>query len=104
MDDSVEGGVKNDGSGAVIVWPDGEEELKTPAGRYCSSYKAEMIALVSALGNLLDNPRDRDTPIVICTDSMTSLATLREGLTAEVAAWRSLSRLSQQGLRQFHTQ
>ena len=90
--------------GAVIVWPDGEEELKTPAGRYCSSYRAEMLALASGLERLLDNPQDRDTPIVICTDSMTSLATLQEGPTAGVAAWRSLSRLSQYDHCQFHAQ
>ena len=36
-DGSVEGGVKDGGSGAVIIWPDGEEEeLKTPARRHCS--------------------------------------------------------------------
>ena len=77
-DDSVEGGVKDGGSGAVIIWPDGEEEqLKTPAGRHWSSYRAEMLALTTGLEHLLDNPRDCDTPIAICTDSMASLATLR---------------------------
>ncbi|KAF0298749.1 Leucine-rich PPR motif-containing protein, mitochondrial [Amphibalanus amphitrite] len=69
-DGSVEGGVKDGGSGAVVIWSDGEEEdLKTPAGRHCSSYRAEMLALASGLEHLLDNPRDRDIPIVICTDS-----------------------------------
>ena len=58
----MEGGVKNGGPGAVIVWPDGEEEeLKTPAGRHCSSYRAEMLALKIGLEHLLGNPRDCDT-------------------------------------------
>ena len=109
-DGSVEGGIKNGGSGAVIVWPDGEEEeLKTPAGRHCSSYRAEMLALKTGLEHLLDNPRHCDTPIVICTDSMASLATLREGPTAQTsplgtAVWRALSRLSGQDHRQIHAQ
>ena len=56
-DGSVEGGVKNGGSGAVFVWPYGEEEeLKTSAGRHCSSYRVEMLALASGLEHLLDNP------------------------------------------------
>ena len=99
-DGSVEGGVKNGGSGAVIIWPDGEEEeLKTPAGRHCSSYRAEMLALASGLEHLLNTPRDLDDPIVICSDSMASLATLRAGPSAQtsplgVAIWRALSRLS----------
>ncbi|KAF0294476.1 Hermansky-Pudlak syndrome 1 [Amphibalanus amphitrite] len=65
-DGSVEGGVKDGGSGAVVIWSDGEEEdLKTPAGRHCSSYRAEMLALASGLEHLLDNPRDRDIPIYL---------------------------------------
>ena len=92
------------------MWPDGEEEeLKTPAGRHCSSYRAEMLALKTGLEHLLDKPRHCDTPIVICTDSMASLATLREGPTAQTsplgtAVWRALSRLSGQDHRQIHAQ
>ncbi|KAF0309815.1 Retrovirus-related Pol polyprotein from type-1 retrotransposable element R1 4 [Amphibalanus amphitrite] len=109
-DGSVEGGVKDGGSGAVVIWSDGEEEdLKTPAGRHCSSYRAEMLALASGLEHLLDNPRDRDIPIVICTDSMASLATLRAGPTAQtsplgVRIWRAFSRLSREGHRPIHAQ
>ena len=40
----------------MIIWPDGEEEeLKTPAGRHCSSYRAEMLALLSGLEHLLNS-------------------------------------------------
>ena len=61
--DSVEGGVKNGGCGAVIIWPDGEEkEMKTPAGRHCCSYRAEMLALASRLEHLLDNPETLTIP------------------------------------------
>ena len=60
----MEGGVKNGGSGAVIIWPDGEEEeLKSPAERHFSSYRAEMLALKTGLKHLLDNPRDCDETV-----------------------------------------
>ena len=69
----------------MVIGSDGEEEdLKTLAGRHCSSYRAEMLVLASGLEHLLDNPRDRDAPIVICTNSMASLATLRAGPTARL--------------------
>ena len=80
-DGSLRTGINNEGSGAVIIWPDGEEEeLKTPAGRHCSSYRAEMLALASGLEHLLNTPRDLDDPIVICSDSVASLATLWAGI------------------------
>ena len=105
-DGSVEGGVKDGGAGAVIIWPDGEEEeLKTPAGRHCSSYRAEMLALASGLEQIRLHPRDEERhPIIICTDSMSSLATLRAGPAAQtsplgVAVWRELEELSRRGSR-----
>ena len=105
-DGSVEGGVKDGGAGAVIIWPDGEEEeLKTPAGRHCSSYRAEMLALASGLEQIRLHPRDEErNPIIICTDSMSSLATLRAGPAAQtsplgVAVWRELEELSRRGSR-----
>ena len=68
-----------------------------------------MLALKTGLEHLLDNPRDCDTPIVICTDSMASMATLGEGPTAQTsplgtAVWRALSRLSRHDNRQIHAQ
>ena len=112
-DGSVEGGVKDGGSRAVVIWSDGEvEDLKTPAERHCSSYRAEMLALaygLEPLEHLLDNPRDRDTSIVICTDSMASLATFRAGPTAQtsplgVRIWRAFTRLSPEGRQPIHAQ
>ena len=99
----MEDDVKNGGAGSVIVWPDGEEEeeLKTPAGRHCFLYRAEMLALASRLERLLDNPLDHDTPIVICTDSTASLATLREGATAQTSPLSVVSQLSGQGHRKI---
>ena len=67
----------------MIIWPDGEEEeLKTPAGRHHSSYRAVMLAMASGLDHMLNSPREGDDPVLICTDSMASLATLRAGRAA----------------------
>ena len=39
-----------------------EEELKTPAGRHCCSYRAGVLALASGLERILLHPRRRDEP------------------------------------------
>ncbi|KAF0302376.1 Intracisternal A-particle Pol-related polyprotein [Amphibalanus amphitrite] len=58
-DGSAEGGVDNGGAGALVVRPGGEEqELRAPAGRLCSSYRAEMVALATALSWLMDHPEE----------------------------------------------
>ena len=67
-----------------------------------------MLALTSGLEHQPDNPQDPDDPIVVCTDSMVSPATLRAGPTAQtsplgVDMWRALSRLSQDH-RPIHVQ
>ena len=69
-DGSASGGVTDGGAGVLIERPDGaEHEIRTPAGRLCSSFRAEMVALQAALSYLRDNPAHEDDPIVVCTDS-----------------------------------
>ena len=83
-DGSADAGVKNGGAGALIVRPDGEtHELRRPAGRICSSFRAEMIALQAALRFLIENPAHTEDPVVCCTDSQSALAALREGPSAQ---------------------
>ena len=78
-DGSADGGVRNGGAGAYIEWPDGTTtELRSPAGRLCSSFRAELTALLSALQHLLDHPAHTQLPVIICTDSQSALAALRE--------------------------
>ena len=44
-DGSAADGVAKGGAGALIVWPNGEEDvIRTPAGQLSSSYRAEMVA------------------------------------------------------------
>ncbi|XP_043199156.1 uncharacterized protein LOC122368902 [Amphibalanus amphitrite] len=108
-DGSATDGVLNGGAGALIVWPDGEERsVRAPAGRLCSSFRAEMVALQTALSFLLENPLHADDPVVICTDSQSALAALREGPAAQHsplggAIWRALRGLTA-GDRQVHLQ
>ncbi|XP_043212634.1 uncharacterized protein LOC122376759 [Amphibalanus amphitrite] len=108
-DGSATDGVLNGGAGALIVWPDGEERsVRAPAGRLCSSFRAEMVALRTALSFLLENPLHADDPVVICTDSQSALAALREGPAAQHsplggAIWRALRGLTAGG-RQVHLQ
>ena len=74
-DGGADGGVTNGGAGALIVWPNEETcELQAAAGALCSSYKAEMVALCTALSRLREQlSPDEEDPIVICTDSQAAL-------------------------------
>ncbi|XP_043205423.1 uncharacterized protein LOC122372368 [Amphibalanus amphitrite] len=109
-DGSAEEGFRDGGAGALIVWPDDStEELRAPAGSLCSSYRAEMVALRTALRHLLEHPAHEDVPIVICTDSQAALAALRSGpseqrtqLNSEV--WDALTLLTREGARRLHLQ
>ena len=79
-DGSATEGVLDGGAGALIVWPDGEEqEISAPAGGLCSSYRAELVALREAVGHLRDKPTHTTLPIVVCTDSQAALSALRSG-------------------------
>ncbi|KAF0290474.1 hypothetical protein FJT64_001225 [Amphibalanus amphitrite] len=94
-DGSAAGGVARGGAGAVLVWPDEEaEELRAPAGQLCSSYRAEMVALVTGLETLTQKDRDQDLPIVVCTDSLSAVATLRNGPAAQTSPLGERSELA----------
>ena len=108
-DGSAADGVANGGAGALVVWPDGaEDEIRIPAGRLCSSYHAEMVALQAALTHLLESPTLDDDPVVVCTDSQSALASLRDGPATQTAPlgisiWSLLARLAEGG-REVHLQ
>ena len=102
-DGSATGGVVSGGAGVLIVSPNEDRsELRLPAGALCSSFRAEMTALRAALDHLLDNPEDTTDPVVICTDSRSALAALREGPAAQrslqgAEAWHRLLAVSAGG-------
>lgn len=99
-DGSASGGVHDGGAGALVIFTDDQrEELRAPAGSLCSSFRAEMTALQTALNFLSAHPGLEDDPIVICTDSRSALAALRAGPSAQtthigVAIWRMLTALA----------
>ena len=99
-DRSVEAGVLNGGAGAFMDRSDGEEhELRRTAGRICSCFRAEMIALRKALQFLLDNPAHTEDHVVVCTDSQSALASLQGGPSVQTSQlgtdiWRALRELA----------
>ena len=108
-DGSADTGVLNGGAGVYIEEPDAEEHcLRAPAGALCSSYRAELVALHTALKHLQEHPAHEADPIVVCTDSQAALATLRQGPSAQAsplgaAIWEFLLDLSVNG-RRIHLQ
>ena len=102
-DGSADGGVLRGGAGALIIGADDDRaELRRPAGTLCSSFRAEMVALQMTLDHILDQHRDTAEPVIICTDSMSAVAALREGPSAQrtargAAVWRQLTELTTEG-------
>ena len=99
-DGSASGGIADGGAGALISYPDDTtEELRTPAGRLCSSFRAELVALHSAATFLMEHPLHPSDPIVFCTDSLSALTALRSGPAAQrsllgVEIWKKITSLA----------
>ncbi|XP_043213789.1 ribonuclease H-like [Amphibalanus amphitrite] len=107
-DGSAEGGVSAGGSGALIILPSGEEhELRAPAGKICSSTRAELVAIRGALEMLLRLEGGlAESPVIVCADSQEALATLASGAGSQATAlgaavWRLLLALTDGGRRVF---
>ncbi|XP_064647443.1 uncharacterized protein LOC135500128 [Lineus longissimus] len=75
-DGSAESAVKNGGSGIYIRYPCGESStLSVPGGKYCSNFKAEVLALTTAAKHLAQS--QRTSPLIaILTDSLSTLQAL----------------------------
>ncbi|XP_043220534.1 uncharacterized protein LOC122380949 [Amphibalanus amphitrite] len=100
-DGSASAGTERGGAGAV-VYRSGREvkRIRAPAGRFTSSYTAELLALRETLKYIESILTDQEPALSIqlCTDSLSSLMRLREGpanQTERVAdqVWLSLRRL-----------
>ena len=103
-DGSATDGVENGGAGAVVFRGATElERIRTPAGRWTSSYRAELTALDSALAPLLrgaEGPAPRE--VRVCTDSQSALRRLAEGPAAQTdvladKVWQRLLDLADRG-------
>ena len=102
-DGSATDGMLNGGGGAVIYRGAAEvARLWMPAGKYTSSYRAEMAALDAALTHLQTDLHGSDEEILICTDSQAALRRLAEGPTVQSdvlpsTVWSRLEDLSRRG-------
>lgn len=109
-DGSASAGVRDGGSGVYVDYPDGGcHVIRKTAGNICSSYRAEMVALLAAIEYLRERPVYTEDPVVLCSDSQAALATLRDGPAAQTsplgaAIWEGLSVLAEGGSRQVHLQ
>ena len=98
-DGSATAGTDDGGAGAV-VW-EGDREvarIRTPAGRYTSSYIADLHALNEALQFLETRPLPPPATIRICTDSQSALTRLKSGPSSQTQClpdeiWARLRRL-----------
>ncbi|KAF0295996.1 RNA-directed DNA polymerase from mobile element jockey [Amphibalanus amphitrite] len=114
-DGSATGGVTSGGGGAHITLPNGNtEEVRTPAGVYCSSTRAELVALRDALAKIVEIEQEDaalaggDDPIIACLDSRAALMTLESGPAAQTTQlgatiWQQLLLLVERG-RPVHLQ
>ena len=99
-DGSANAGVADGGGGAVVLLPGGEErEVRVPAGRLCSSTRAELTALLEALRAVPELNPPEDLPAVVCLDSKAALMLLASGAAAQMTRlgadiWTELLRLS----------
>jgi len=94
------------GGGALILFPGGGKmEVRAPAGRLCSSTRAELVTVRTALvavrelDGLLAEP-----PVVVCLDSQAALLSLESGPAAQTttmgaAVWELLLALAERGQR-----
>lgn len=102
-DGSATDGVANGGGGALILLPDGEtKEIRVPAGRICSSTRAELVALRAALTEMNERTLPENLPIVICLDSQAALVTLESGPAAQTSGivagiWQLLNSMAASG-------
>ena len=82
-DGSVQEDQKNGGSGCFITSQDSsEEEISSPAGKICSSFRAEVIAIHKALE--IASNRLKEKNVVIFTDSQSVIRKLEEGPTNNI--------------------
>jgi ribonuclease HI len=103
-DGSADEGITNGGSGAVIYDKDGvvQARLTLAAGKYCSSYRAELIAIELALDHLLSRRTSPAGEVRICSDSKSALERLSRGPHRQSdilcdRIWTKLSRITTGG-------
>lgn len=84
-DGSAVESVRDGGAGVVIRWPGEQDDeiLQAPCGQSCSSYKAEQIAIYTALSHIASRTQTV-TKIWLYTDSKSALDRLDMGPAYQV--------------------
>ena len=84
-DGAAEKGVSNGGSGVLLLSGPERIELSLPAGRFTSSFRAEMLAIRAALDLCVMRQRDGSLlpPVRLCTDSLSAIQCLAAGPLAQ---------------------
>ena len=78
-DGSAVEGTRNGGSGGVLIQSDGTtKEFATPAGRFCSSTRAELVALQHGLRMVNESSWSGDV-LRICCDSSSAIEIVKRG-------------------------
>jgi len=74
-DGAAEEGVHNGGAGVLLISESARTELSLPAGRFTSSFRAEMLAIKAALDLCVTRQRDNTLvpPVRLCSDSLSAL-------------------------------
>ncbi|XP_012941251.1 uncharacterized protein LOC106012539 [Aplysia californica] len=112
-DGSAEHGTEYGGSGILIKTGDTELDQRVPAGRYCSSYRAELVALDTALDMLVALHTAGSLPnsarIHVYTDSRSAVMRLSYGPTNQsekvaCSIWQHLHTLCQRSECSIHLQ
>ena len=93
------------GGGGIILVGNSEQEIRQPAGKFCSSTKAELVAVAAALKRI---GLDEDRTMAIFSDSRAAIQALQAGplrqrtpVSHEI--WNELLRLQGQGCQvTFH--
>jgi ribonuclease HI len=96
-DGGAEGGTENGGAGGIFTARNGSRTFARPAGRFCSSFRAEMIALKNGL-DLALRYKDQFSALRVCTDSLSALQQLERGPLLQPCSkgryiWSLISRL-----------
>jgi len=92
-DGSVEEGVCQGGAACVGVWRGEEVVVRKAAGRWCSSYCAELVAMQEAVGVI---ERLLPESVLVCTDSQALLRMLlKDDVTRNAAVCELRERLVQ---------
>ena len=93
------------GGGGIILVGNSEQEIRQPAGKFCSSTKAELVAVAAALKRI---GLDEDRTMAVFSDSRAAIQALQAGplrqrtpVSHEI--WNELLRLQGQGCQvTFH--